>query len=235
MSLFRPRDAFRLSFSTGGGGETVSGLAPYFPCGAGKSCLYCKTQKQTERKRWWRGGKGRAQPRGRASPAAPYTGVSAFRARSLSSSLLGSHAPGGCPAARALHRPEAPVGAGKAGAGRPTSRQPPPAAPAEVAPRRRDPACGPRAASQLPSQGPRSPPPRRLRGCPWGGGGGRRPEPSLSGFPSPSSSSGRRPRPRLPRPSRRPRPRRPHQRPSPPSAFPALRYRRSGPPLRGSA
>lgn len=49
----------------------------------------------------------------------------------------------GGPAARALRRPEAPVGAGKAGAGRRTSRQPPPAAPAEVAPRRRDPACGP--------------------------------------------------------------------------------------------
>lgn len=63
---------------------------------------------------------------------------------------------GGCPTARALHRPEAPVGAGKAGAGRPTSRQPPRAALAEEAPRRLDPACGPG-----PGSGPRpSCPPR---------------------------------------------------------------------------
>lgn len=63
---------------------------------------------------------------------------------------------GGCPTARALHRPEAPVGAGKAGAGSPTSRQPPPAAPAEEAPGRLDPACGPG-----PGSGPRpSCPPR---------------------------------------------------------------------------
>lgn len=76
--------------------------------------------------------------------------------RAQASSQLGSHAPGGCPAARALHRPEASVGAGKTGAGRPTSRQPPPAAPAEVAPGRRDPACGP-------GPGPRLSCPRRAR------------------------------------------------------------------------
>lgn len=141
----------------------------------------------------------------------------------------------GGPAARALRRPEAPVGAGKAGAGRRTSRQPPPAAPAEVAPRRRDPACGP-------GPGPR-PRPSRSR---------RAPEKSAAPPPTPwlSPGRGRRapaeavavrlarllpPPPPAPPPVPSPGPkawaRRPHQRPSPPSAFPALRDRRSGPPL----
>ena len=34
------RICLQISFSTSGDGETVSGLAPYFPWGAGKSCLY---------------------------------------------------------------------------------------------------------------------------------------------------------------------------------------------------
>lgn len=41
--------------SRGGGGETVSGLAPCFPCGAGKSCLYCNTRKTNGKKKWGTG------------------------------------------------------------------------------------------------------------------------------------------------------------------------------------
>ena len=52
------RICLQISFSTSGDGETVSGLAPYFPWGAGKSCLYCKTRKTNGKKKWRRGKKG---------------------------------------------------------------------------------------------------------------------------------------------------------------------------------
>lgn len=210
LRLFRPGDAFDSVFQQVVVGKQFLGLHPIFPAAPGSHAFTVKHKNKQKGKMVEGRERQSAGPRpsvschsghrclclpGGRDPRAPASGRQ-----------LGSHAPGGCPAARALHRPEAPVGAGKAGAGRPTSRQPPPAEPAEVAPRRRDPACGP---------GPRPSCPRRARAVgrpadavavPGEGAAGTRPRPSLSGRPSPSSSSGRRPRPRLPRTARRPRP-----------------------------
>lgn len=213
---FRPRRRLRLSFSTGGGGETVPGLAPYFPGGAGKSCLYCKTQKTNRKGRWWRGGKGRAQARGRAARATLCTQVSvslrlpcAIPKLQPAPRQLGSHAPGRVarrPARSAGPRLRWGRGRRARAAGRLDSLLPP------RRPRWRPGAATPpagrgRGRGRVPAAlgGPRRSPPhrRRLRGCPRGGGGGRRPRPSLSGWPG-SFLLHLRPRPRFPRPARRP-------------------------------